>query len=829
MGKLNRKGFTLVELLVTIVKLALVVGFSTYGIITVVNNSKNQSIAISNQSIKDAARIYSGEASYDSWKEVDGYDDKYFCVTVMELVNKGLLQDKDVSSKIDTSTYVAVSKNKITEVIKKEEILTDSNSDIYQICTGIIKNENEEILKKPEITSASSYTDQITFNFNEGEATYAGESSVDGYECKYGTTSGNLYKYGTVDENNGTCTLDGLKNNTNYYVTIFMKTQNGSYISSDNYVYSTKDFIVPNISVDYNKKEVKIEYDNANIRNNSKLFYFTSSDNAIANGSYKVWNESSSSFLGTIGNNIDGNYWYKSNDSSGNNKEIIVLTYDENISPNIVARVYDDSNNYISNESSYSFIIDTVTYNIKFYRNGANSINGSTDEFINLSCIAKVGESCSITSPSIIREGYDIIGWSKSSDATSSEWNANTSKNINSDSTYYAITIPKEYTVSYNGNGGINVPSNQTKTYGVDLILSDVIPKRDGYTFVGWNTKEDGSGVNYYSNGTYNENSNLTLYAKWRVNKVIIRYNSNGASNISESNYGGKWSIVGDFVYLNGKEFNTYINYNSETSENGLSDYNNKDYMNIIRNDYATIFDKEWICLDGGCKDEIYSQSSKYNAGDFCDAINGDCTVTLGVNWFKTNINGVRYDQKTKEGYTAVYNITNCPDMNYCYYSLLNGISYNSNNTNVFDNDIIVPFANGIDKSYSNRPNLSNSLTGGESLYITATDGLNCRYGASTDTDIKYAFGCGTELHVYKTTMATSSDKSQWWYYYESGNCYLHGGSLSKTAVSCASGSGSGPSCVDEINPYLIIGSNNNYYCCETNVLDESLCIEYRY
>lgn len=80
-----------------------------------------------------------------------------------------------------------------------------------------------------------------------------------------------------------------------------------------------------------------------------------------------------------------------------------------------------------------------------------------------------------------------------------------------------SITVPAltSYTIAYNANGGSDAPANQTKYYGVDLTLSDVIPTRSGYTFVNWNTAANGTGTSYSSSGTYTANAGTTLYAQW--------------------------------------------------------------------------------------------------------------------------------------------------------------------------------------------------------------------------------------------------------------------------------------------------------------------------
>ena len=45
--------------------------------------------------------------------------------------------------------------------------------------------------------------------------------------------------------------------------------------------------------------------------------------------------------------------------------------------------------------------------------------------------------------------------------------------------------------------------------------ISDNIPTKDGYTFVSWNTKPDGTGKTIQPGSTYNGKEGLTLYAQY--------------------------------------------------------------------------------------------------------------------------------------------------------------------------------------------------------------------------------------------------------------------------------------------------------------------------
>ena len=88
-----------------------------------------------------------------------------------------------------------------------------------------------------------------------------------------------------------------------------------------------------------------------------------------------------------------------------------------------------------------------------------------------------------------------------------------------------------KYTISYNANGGSGAPSSQTKTYGKSLTLSSTKPTRTGYIFLKWNTKADGSGIDYDSGASYTSNSANTLYAIWKANSSNCKNNYDQYSN----------------------------------------------------------------------------------------------------------------------------------------------------------------------------------------------------------------------------------------------------------------------------------------------------------
>ena len=96
----------------------------------------------------------------------------------------------------------------------------------------------------------------------------------------------------------------------------------------------------------------------------------------------------------------------------------------------------------------------------------------------------------------------------------------------------------KVFHISYN-TGTSQVIPEQLKYEDVDLVLTNTIPTKTGYTFVKWNTKADGSGVNYVSGATYVANETKILYAQYSVTPYSITYVLNGGTNSQNnpSNY----------------------------------------------------------------------------------------------------------------------------------------------------------------------------------------------------------------------------------------------------------------------------------------------------
>jgi len=112
------------------------------------------------------------------------------------------------------------------------------------------------------------------------------------------------------------------------------------------------------------------------------------------------------------------------------------------------------------------------------------------------------------------RDGYAFTGWNTAVDGSGDSYAAGDTYTANASVTLYAQWAVT-YAVTYNANGGTGAPDAQVKVDGIDLVLTNTVPTRTGYTFTGWNTKYNGNGDSYAPGATYTANAEVNLYAQW--------------------------------------------------------------------------------------------------------------------------------------------------------------------------------------------------------------------------------------------------------------------------------------------------------------------------
>lgn len=146
-----------------------------------------------------------------------------------------------------------------------------------------------------------------------------------------------------------------------------------------------------------------------------------------------------------------------------------------------------------------------------------------------------------------VRAGYKFLGWYNA--ATDGVMVYNAAGLCTNEGTYwsgnfcvhdadyivYAHWEPDIYTVQFNGNGADSgAMSAMSCSYDTYYTLSPNAFKRTGYTFTGWNTAANGTGVAYKDKQSIINIGNVTLYAQWKVNNYkVILHSGHGIKSVS--------------------------------------------------------------------------------------------------------------------------------------------------------------------------------------------------------------------------------------------------------------------------------------------------------
>ena len=90
---MNKKGFTLVELLATIILLAIVLSLSSIAIIGIINSSKEKNYEQLISNIKDSAEVYYQECKYSNNSHIScNLDNNGYNISLGELVRYGYIK-----------------------------------------------------------------------------------------------------------------------------------------------------------------------------------------------------------------------------------------------------------------------------------------------------------------------------------------------------------------------------------------------------------------------------------------------------------------------------------------------------------------------------------------------------------------------------------------------------------------------------------------------------------------------------------------------------------------------------------------------------------------
>ncbi|MBQ4629496.1 MAG: InlB B-repeat-containing protein [Clostridia bacterium] len=254
---------------------------------------------------------------------------------------------------------------------------------------------------------------------------------------------------------------------------------------------------------------------------------------------------------------------------------------------------------------------------------------------------------------------YTFDGWNTKADGSGDKWKSGDT--VTGDVTYYAqfAKTVNQYTVAWDTNGGDEPVGDYTSgsvDYGTTIIAPDT-PTRDAqtgqiYVFTGWNTAEDGSGIDLNSGDTVM--GNVTYYAQWEIRSAqyTVNWNSNGGSELSGSythgtvDYGTTIVKPVDPAKDSTDEF-TYTFKGWTTTQEDTGEYvTDFGTVSCDMTYYAQWEEKEIVYYNISIGDEEFSSANLVIHGDSGTATFDPDTFTMTLNNFKLvaespeNLNG---------------------------------------------------------------------------------------------------------------------------------------------------------------------------------------------
>ena len=413
------------------------------------------------------------------------------------------------------------------------------------------------------------------------------------------------------------------------------------------------------------------------------LYNYNSQSYSFYTGYYSLTETDSSGYnydnFKRTGYTLEGFYTGK----NGAGTKIFDVNSSGNIDPNPVVNYF-----YTPNSNLYAYykpITYSISYNLDGGTKGSSAPTSGTFD-----------TALTISNPT--KTGYTFAGWTASNLDTSTayygstRWSSSSTKvtatsfkNLRSTSGTVTLTAnwtANTYIVKYDGNentGGST--ANQTFTYNLSQNLRSNGFTRIGYTFAGWNTKEDGSGTSYsggqsVKNLTSKNGETVTLYAQWQANQYSYKIvKNNGESDLTGTAYfdsviksiskptktgytftGWTASNINTSTAKYGITSNPTTSWNGTTKVGASSDFINFINLRADSNEIVTIT-ANWTAnnysisynLNGGTKG-----SSAPTSGTFDSVImisNPEKTGYTFVGWTASNI----------DTNTAKYGTTNNP------------------------------------------------------------------------------------------------------------------------------------------------------------------------
>lgn len=526
--KIKNKGFTLVELLITIGIIGIILTISTASVFTIINNSKNNSNKIAINNMKKSAGLYEKEYK----KEITWDENNETCIPLQTLVSKGYLK-KELLNNNDIPLSIILKRDEYNNIISEKTVKEDC--DTYSRTVPMPKNE-EICINYTYDGKSHNLINNTNPNYKSIQYTDINDHPINAgsYKVAVELIDNKQWEDNTKDKKIVTCqinkktpnlTLDHQGNSSTKLgtttITLSSDVKGEITIKSSSKKHLTAKVVgEKNINANGSKE---IEITTLAQREGNTIVTIT-----VTPTEEFAKNYTKASITYTVGpiTNITINK-PTCNDLYYNTKEQTLAK---------TSNFYQMINNKATEIGKY-----TVTARLKYgYIWNDNSIDdvkviceiktptptvtykdaNCTPASITVTYNRPYGENQNLCTPT--KNGYEFNGWYNNNSYTTKITNDTKVTNFNNHN-IYAKWNANTYKIKYHGNGNTGGSmADSTHTYDIPKKLSANKFTKTGYGFVNWNTKADGTGTIYteeanVSNLTTKKDETINLYAQWKA------------------------------------------------------------------------------------------------------------------------------------------------------------------------------------------------------------------------------------------------------------------------------------------------------------------------
>lgn len=203
---------------------------------------------------------------------------------------------------------------------------------------------------------------------------------------------------------------------------------------------------------------------------------------------------------------------------------------DWNTEPDGSGVSYSDGQIYSFDAELFLYAIWSGSYHtVTFVENDSNTDNVSATQTEDASSQLTLFQNLS---PAFQNPGYTFVEWNTQADGQGTSYADGQTYSFANQLTLYAVWRAQQTTncsAVFVSNGGSGTVAELEATSGTSVVLPTGAPlSYPGYTFAGWNTAANGTGVTYQAGASYVLTADVTFYAQWIPDQYVVSFDADG-------------------------------------------------------------------------------------------------------------------------------------------------------------------------------------------------------------------------------------------------------------------------------------------------------------